>query len=1654
MKPTIYKYGEFDYKYEATMFDELSCVLNNVYGSFLLLGNYVFEGIKSNAVLITEKDIRLFIFKDYSSDITPSKMNAWTTSDGKIVEGGLGATSPYKQAHVYKTQSEKWFGTIFPKKAVKICLVFQRSCKLLNSAMESEKDWLDVLPVDKLDTYLDSFMRSVSKENFDVDGALNVLNVDLKSIERQKSLSPTEAVFDYFDELESIPTSLPIKEKYAILSRVLNNAINQKIKGVSVNFTGLFSKIQYLIREYKIYENVKYKNLTYAIQDVRVRIRNINRTKEIELEKSYLVDLRAVCTFISCIYEERHVPENLSKQFTSIKIKYYRKRLKDVYGEVVDYIRCVVNEWDTQYLYVTIEDRELDVKVDYVTKHIYNLSESWGYIGQIIEKGTVINLVKPRIENEILYPEIIVVEPDFLVNVTTVASCFEEYGENYKLNLIKKIEPMASTAAILLGNFAGQLLDESSYGKKLTYTDSLKSFFKKNALSFACCNDSLEKFHGEAQSQKNIINNVMNNGSIHKKDGQKIIDDELILEPSYFCSMLGLQGRMDFIHLNLDAIIEQKSGKSANKVKQLSQNFSTYVDSPRSKDDNDKVKQKQSHYVQLLLYRAIFHYAYKKIDYDKLASWLFYSKYTNGLLELGSAPELLFKAFKIRNLIVWAEKRYTQNGFRELEKITTKGMFPNANVPQWAINKVDNLLDSLSNASELEKAYYYRYMQFIATEHMLAKIGNKTKEEAGFATLWNSSLQERKQAGNIYDRLKMEQLVPNSEVKEIKFYFGEDVDQDVSNFRVGDIVVFYPYSEGEEPNVTSDIVFRGTIIQITLEFVEVELRNSQHQNVFAYKEKRNDGKNVYWAIEHDFLESSYSSLYKGMHAFLSAKQERKDLILGQRKPSVDEIVTLNGDYGSQEFNELVLHAKQAKDLYLIVGPPGTGKTSFGMLNVLLEHLTEPNASVLLMAYTNRAVDEICSKLVERNLNFLRLGSNYGCSPEYRKYLLDNKVDNIKLDSLKNLIVETKIFCGTTTAFNSKMEIFNLKRFDLAIIDEASQILEPFVLGLLSAKHGEGSAIAKFVLIGDEKQLPAVVQQEPRQAVVNDPMLNKIGLMNCRLSLFERFEKLLGKKDERYCHVLTHQGRMHPEIAKFPNYAFYQNSLKVVPLPHQIEDTPLVGTGKNGIEDLLTTRRVSFLTCTPSSDPEESDKINSEEARMIAATVVQAYFMTKNSFDINKSIGVIVPYRNQISTVRNMIDTMSEQYGINCLHDITIDTVERYQGSQRDIIIYGFTAKKYYQLSFLTSNEYYDENDGAIIDRKLNVAMTRAKKNLVLVGYERLLVHDITFYKLIEYSKSIQSFFEIDVDKYVKGEFSVPKMEVIDNVSFNTSIFTVDNKFEKAFEKLVVAPIKQASNTEWPNLILGNQMEVNMNLIDYGRKDFSNQLTLFSDIQGMDMVVSPQQQVLLYGYYIMRQHYCSLKAILNSYRTFFQNDLDACKDRVHYIDIGCGPSTCISAFMNEFSDIDHIDYVGVDISAAMHELGRNFLKEQSFDNMDLKFVSSFNELTDSYWNVESQVSSLFIFNISYFFSNVKPDFTEKLAMRMMEIIKKYPLNRYVFVIQQSETDCKNFRSYRVFRSVILEDTSLVKVLKQGEDNFGYQLNGGSKSLKFCYDIWSN
>ena len=313
---------------------------------------------------------------------------------------------------------------------------------------------------------------------------------------------------------------------------------------------------------------------------------------------------------------------------------------------------------------------------------------------------------------------------------------------------------------------------------------------------------------------------------------------------------------------------------------------------------------------------------------------------------------------------------------------------------------------------------------------------------------------------------------------------------------------------------------------------------------------------------------------------------------------------------------------------------------------------------------------------------------------------------------------------------SRPYLFQLKHFSLCIVDEASQILEPNVIGLLASPQ-----VGKFILIGDHKQLPAVVQQPD-----DIPDLSP-----CRLSLFERLLRVEQKAGRTaFTAILQRQGRMHPDIAAFPNEMFYaEEHLQPVPLPHQEEEQlDYPQPSKDQVDDLLKQHRVIFFPSDPSississfssstrntsstSSITTSDKVNPTEAHIVADLLRRIYHQYgAERFDAARTVGVIVPYRNQIAMIRREI----EKLDIPALLEISIDTVERYQGSQRDVIIYSFTIQHPYQLDFLTANCF--ESNGKVVDRKLNVAMTRARKQLLMTGNTQILSLNPLFKELI------------------------------------------------------------------------------------------------------------------------------------------------------------------------------------------------------------------------------------------------------------------------------------------------------------------------------------
>jgi superfamily I DNA and/or RNA helicase len=319
----------------------------------------------------------------------------------------------------------------------------------------------------------------------------------------------------------------------------------------------------------------------------------------------------------------------------------------------------------------------------------------------------------------------------------------------------------------------------------------------------------------------------------------------------------------------------------------------------------------------------------------------------------------------------------------------------------------------------------------------------------------------------------------------------------------------------------------------------------------------------------------------------------------------------------------------------------------------------------------------------------------------------------------SMIDQHRIFVGTVASVGNKPELFHLKTFDLAIIDEATQLLEPHLAGIFCAQNptSGNNAVKRFVFIGDYKQLPAVVLQTNDESRVCEPELNAIGLANLSDSLFERLFRKYRNENRVDCFaLLSRQGRMHPEIAAFPSLHFYDGLLECLGLAHQTEQWP-------------HKQRLNFHHIQPSGK-DHSNKTNQKEAEQVIAICRALYQEAAKKREPFQpySIGVITPFRNQIALIRKLL----QESNIPALAGISVDTVERFQGSQRDVIIYSLCIQTESQLDALPN---WLEENGKYIDRKLNVAITRARKQLHVIGNEGLLTKN-SFYKLwIEHLKS-------------------------------------------------------------------------------------------------------------------------------------------------------------------------------------------------------------------------------------------------------------------------------------------------------------------------------
>ena len=1324
--------------------------------------------------------------------------------------------------------------------------------------------------------------------------------------------------------------SAPSEAQALIMHETLVIACHEGLKNTRHGFGNLSSQVESLCRQH----NIAPQDIV-AIQKMR---RHSNSNAPI-LPEDVAYDCRALAIFVSAVVQEA-IPS-----FLVGKIPAHGRITENIQITNYRYIRCIVREWDERTIQVAVTNQDSSeelLTVDYMNTPDYI---DFSYLRPMLREGMQLNLLDCTVTRKKVVPRLIVVEPDYLIDISTIANCFETYGHHPLLFIVNRLTPRLSNKHIVLGNFAGSALDDiinhpAGYDIKETF----RSNFREKALDYATCPDfDATSFKQDAERQVENIKGIVD------EIFQTFDREKAILEPSFVCERLGIQGRVDLMTTDLKLLVEQKSGKN------------TFIE--RKYKNPHGSLHVEKHYVQVLLYYGILQYNFQ-LSPKNAHIQLLYSKYPlpDGLLEVEPLQKLIREAIRFRNQAVATEFWMAENGFDRMLPLLTPQTLnvekQNDNFyNRYLLPQLTETLAPLHQLNDLERAYFTRMMTFVIKEQLVSKVGVQEGVGNSNADLWNMPLAEKKETGNIYTGLtiiKKERSSSFNGYDTITLAVPQQGEDFLPNFRRGDMIYLYAYKKNEAPDVRMSILFKGSLQEIHGDSITVHLNDGQQNpNLIS---------GDYFAIEHAGSDIGGTSSIRSLYTFITSNEERRQLLLGQRVPCVDKSLTLSHSY-HPDYDEIILKAKQAQDYFLLIGPPGTGKTSQALQFLVREQLAEKpkvqnskfkvQSSILLLAYTNRAVDEICNMLTENELDYIRIGNEFSCDPKYSDHLLKEVLDdNATLNSIKSTLADARIVVATTSTMNSNAALFNIKHFDLAIIDEASQILEPNIIGLLTAsppalsfregaaannslkglqqgdynmvnkysaniqqnltnlathslkesagtktsplrtahpdiyqilknnavnnrktptdaetllwqcirdrqlglkfrrqhaigdyiadficleisliievdgeyhnseeqqekdtirtkylneqgfyvlrftnnevinqtewvlkriiasppalsfregaaannslkglqqgdynmgnKHSAniqqnltnlaapslkeragGEAIRKFILIGDHKQLPAVVQQSDAETEIDDGELLRINLFSCANSLFERLiltERAAGRTD--FIGTLHKQGRMHPDIADFANRKFYaREQLECVPLAHQLEQTLTYNeTSEDETDDVLKAHRMIFIPSKPCRQLNISEKVNTEEARIITDLLRRLYRQLGNNFDPQKSVGVIVPYRNQIAMIRKEI----EKLGIPELEEISIDTVERYQGSQRDIILYSFTIQSRYQLDFLTANTFYE--DGQPIDRKLNVAITRARKQLILTGNEPTLRQNQIFAELIDYIK--------------------------------------------------------------------------------------------------------------------------------------------------------------------------------------------------------------------------------------------------------------------------------------------------------------------------------
>ncbi|XP_010275324.1 PREDICTED: DNA replication ATP-dependent helicase/nuclease DNA2 [Nelumbo nucifera] len=934
-----------------------------------------------------------------------------------------------------------------------------------------------------------------------------------------------------------------------------------------------------------------------------------------------------------------------------------------------------------------------------------HLHDEWFY--SIIGPGDTINLIG-EFDNEGDYVvdhenNLIIVHPDILVSGTRVAASF---GCPRRSVLDERLKSNEHSVAALIGTLLHQIF-QAGLLRELPTKDFLEEYartvLQKNIDSLYACGVNEDEIHktlidaiprilnwllcfmGLKDSKIPEVDFGSNNGQ-KKVNVTEVIDiEEMAWAPRY-----GLKGMID---ASIRVRVDSNINGADEKIMPLE--FKT--------GKGTSGQSAMEHCAQVILYTLLMSERYlKHIDSGLL--YYLHTDQTQGIaVQRSDLIGLIMRRNELANDILKASTLQqlppmlqSPNTCRSCRHLNACTIYHKAHGGNRESSGLGDLFDS--HVEHLTSIHFDFLRQWERLIDLEAKVTQVAKNK-----IWQShSLKSENSANGLSSViLDASNKLSQNEYPKDGRYIYRFVRQDLPhhNIETHDVDT---NEAGSSPMSNLDCTLRsGDYVVLSTESGHVAIANGVitdisrvHVSVSFSRRLRLPGSNrasdigdllqTVWRIDKDEVITSYAIMRFNLIQLFSQSAQGSHLrkmIVDLEAPRFDSGGIFSQDPAiSYVRSEKSLNNDQrraiqkiltAKDYALILGMPGTGKTST-MVHAV-KALLMRGASILLTSYTNSAVDNLLIKLKAQGIDFVRLGRYEAVHEEVRGHCL-SAMDIHTVDDIKLRLDQVNVVAVTCLGITHP--VLANKSFDVCIMDEAGQTTLPVSLGPLMFA-------SKFVLVGDHYQLPPLVQSvEARE--------NGMGIsLFCRLS----------EAHPQAISALQSQYRMCAGIMELSNALIYGNRLRCG--SSEIANAKLKFLGAEPMtswlkEVLNPSRSVIFINTDmlPALETKDQNAVNNPLEAYIVAEVTEELV---NKGIIGEDIGIITLYNSQANLIRRAVSATS----------VEIHTIDKYQGRDKDCIL----------VSFVRSSENPRSCISSLLGdwHRINVALTRAKKKLIMVG---------------------------------------------------------------------------------------------------------------------------------------------------------------------------------------------------------------------------------------------------------------------------------------------------------------------------------------------------